>query len=382
MKKRNLTKYAGVYYRLKENRATGKEEKVYYVSYRLRTEDGGWQKVEETVHGPGMTPAKASHIRTRRQSGEELPNRERRAQAEAARRKRTWTVSILWEEYKTANPGLKSLASYESLYRLYVAPMFGNKKPKEISPFDIDRLKRQIKGKSTKTVASALELLRRIVNFGIKRGLCPGPGFPIQLPRVSNEKTEDLTPEQLSRLLSVLDAHIQSQTPSAKAAHMMRLALLTGMRRGEMFKLKWEDIDQHRNNITLRDAKSGRDEIIPMSSYTARLLEFIPKTDSPYVFPGKGGGQLTDVKRQINRIRVEAELPSDFRPLHGLRHVFATMLVSNGVSLDIVSRLLTHKGRTVTHRYAHIRDDALREAAELAGQLLEEPRLTDLRLAT
>lgn len=116
-----------------------------------------------------MTPAKASHIRARRMSGEELPNRDRRAQAKAAKRKRKWTVSSLWDEYKAANPQIKSLAPSESLYRLYVAPAFGEKKPKDISPFDVDRLKRQMKGKSDKTIASALELLRRIINFGVKR---------------------------------------------------------------------------------------------------------------------------------------------------------------------------------------------------------------------
>ena len=142
-----------------------------------------------------------------------------------------------------------------------------------------------------------------------------------------------------------------------------------------MFRLKWDDIDWHRGNITLREAKSGRDEIIPLSSYTRNLFKTIrdaEKSGSPFVFPGRGGGQLTTVVRQVNQIKAEANLPPDFRPLHGLRHVFASMLVSNGVSLDVVSRLLTHKGRSVTHRYSHIRDDVLMEAAELAGRLVEQ----------
>lgn len=74
---------------------------------------------------------------------------------------------------------------------------------------------------------------------------------------------------------------------------------------------------------------------------------------------------------QVNGIKAEAGLPADFRPLHGLRHVFASGLVSAGVEFEIVQRLLTHKGKTVTHRYAHIRDDALRAAAEVAGRLVE-----------
>lgn len=380
-KKRNPTKYPGVYYRFKTNRSTGKKEKIFYISYRLRKDDGGWKKVEEAVGGYGITSAKASQIRARRQQGEELPNRERRAKAKAAKMTTAWTVSSLWQEYKTANPDIKSLASYESLYRLYVAPSFGDKEPKEISPLDIERLKRRMKGKSVKTIASALELLRRIINFGINHTLCIGTDFIVKLPRVSNEKTEDLTPKQLVRLLKVIEDHIIAQTTSRSAAYMMRLALLTGMRRGEMFKLKWDDVDWHRKNITLRNAKSGRDEIIPMSTYTVSLLETIRREDreSPFVFPGKSGGQLTDVRRQVNRIKAEAKLPADFRPLHGIRHVFASGLISNGVSKDVVARLMTHKGRaSVTDRYAHIRDDALREAAELAGKLLDEEASNNL----
>lgn len=374
-KKRNPTKYPGVYYRFKTNRSTGKQEKIFYISYRLRKDDGGWKKVEESVGGHGMTPAKASHVRTRRLRGEELPNKERRAQAMAAKLKRTWTVSNLWEEYKAANPGLKSLPSYESLYRLYVAPEFGDKKPKDISPFDIERLTRRMKGKSAKTIASALELLRRIVHFGIKKRECPGPGFIIELPRVNNVKTEDLTPEELARLLEVIDRHIKQQTSYLTGCRMMKLVLLTGMRRGEMFKLKWDDINWHRINITLEDPKSGMDQTIPMNSYTVRLLKTIEeeKSGSKYVFPGKSGGQLTDVKRQVNRIKAEAELPADFRPIQGLRHVFGTNLGNAGVDRDIIGRLMTHAtDRSVTSRYVHYREETLRQAAELAGQLIED----------
>ncbi|MCL4473887.1 MAG: tyrosine-type recombinase/integrase [Actinobacteria bacterium] len=367
--KRQKTKYPGVYFREQDG------ERIFYIRYRLPKTDGGFKQVEEVAghgHRDAMTPAKASHIRAKRMHGDQLPNKERRAQA--ARVKKTWTISRLWEEYQKANPDRRE-KGMESLYSKYLDPHFGDKEPKHILVLDIDRLKRrELKDKSPQTVAHVLGLLRRIINFGMKRGLCPGPGFIIQLPRVSNQKTEDLTPEQMVRLLEVLSGHVIYQSPCRQGAYMMKLALLTGMRRSEMFKLTWDAIDWHRKNITLRDAKSGRDEIIPMSSYAERLLGEIQaaKSDSPYVFPGRGGGQLVDIKKQVNQIKAEAGLPSDFRPLHGLRHVFASMLVSNGVSLDVVSRLLTHKGQTVTHRYAHFEDGILRQAAELAGRIVEE----------
>ncbi|MHB1270994.1 MAG: tyrosine-type recombinase/integrase [Thermoleophilia bacterium] len=302
-----------------------------------------------------------------------------------------WTVACLWDEYQAANPDLKGMSIYRAIFNAHLSRPFGNMRPAEITPFDLDRLKLdQMKGRSPKSIANALELLRRIVNFGVRRGLCPGLRFTLQLPRVNNQKTEDLTGEELGRLVSVLDRHLSLKSSRLVGAAMMKLVLYTGMRRGEIFRLKWSDLDFHRNNILLREPKGGRDVIIPMSNQARLLLESLkthecdkqagsdkpPGRDrssgSDYVFPGKDGGQRRDVRKQVNAIKIEAELPEDFRPLHGLRHVFASGLVSSGVEFQIVQRLLTHKGGTVTHRYAHIRDDALRAAAQLAGQLVEQ----------
>ncbi len=371
--------YAGVYIGMSQDAATGKPEKVFYIRYRLKQPDGFWKEHFELAgrqFRDKMTAKKASVIRARKMHGDDLPNRERRAKARAAKLKRSWTVTALWEEYRKARPGLKDNGSFVSIFNKYLEPHFGSKKPKEISALDIDRLKRrELKDKSPQTVAHVLELLRRLCNFGEKRGLCAGLQFTIEMPKVRSEKTEDLSPKQLTKLLSVIDGHIQQRTSCRQGAYMMRLALLTGMRRGETFKLGWDDIDWHRKNITLRKAKSGQDERIPMSSHAERLFKQIMDMEHPEssnVFPGRHGGQLVDIKRQVNQIKKQADLPRDFRPLHGLRHVFASMLVSHGVSLDVVSRLLTHKGRTVTSRYAHIRDDVLMQAAELAGEIIEK----------
>ena len=66
-------------------------------------------------------------------------------------------------------------------------------------------------------------------------------------------------------------------------------------------------------------------------------------------------------------------LPKDFRPLHGLRHVYASMLASSGqVDMYTLQKLLTHKDPKMTQRYAHLRDDALKRASNLAGNLIKE----------
>jgi integrase len=154
-------------------------------------------------------------------------------------------------------------------------------------------------------------------------------------------------------------------------ANFMKMALFTGMRRGELFRLEWGDVDFDRGFIHIRTPKGGQDQKIPLNQAVKELLEAHPRTGSLYVFPGRGGRERLDIFKQVNRIRQAAGLPKDFRPLHGLRHTYASMLVSSGqVDLYTLQKLLTHKSAAMTQRYAHLRDGALRRASELAGDLL------------
>jgi len=223
-----------------------------------------------------------------------------------------------------------------------------------------------LKTEAPGTVRNVLELVRRIVNFGVKKNLCQGLGFTVEMPRVNNLKTEDLTPQQLSRLLEVIDTDSNIQ-----AANMMKMALFTGMRRGELFKLRWTDIDLDRGFIHIRDPKGGPDQVIPLNKSARETLETHPRSDSPFVFPGRGGRQRTDIKKQVNKIKERAGIPRDFRALHGLRHVYASMLASSGkVDMYTLQKLLTHKSPLMTQRYAHLRDEALKKASDLAGDII------------
>jgi integrase len=153
----------------------------------------------------------------------------------------------------------------------------------------------------------------------------------------------------------------------------MKLVLCTGMRRGELFKLQWPDVDFERGFIHIRGPKGGQDQKIPLNQAARSILEAHPRGESLYVFPGRGGGQRTRYPKRIDAIRERVGLPPDFRPLHGLRHFFASQLASSGrVDMFTLQKLLTHKSPQMTQRYAHLRDEALRRASNLAGDLLEQ----------
>jgi len=151
------------------------------------------------------------------------------------------------------------------------------------------------------------------------------------------------------------------------------MVLFTGMRRGELFKLQWSHMDFDRGFINIIDPKGGPSQKIPLNPSTRELLESHPRTDSHYVFPGRNGQRRVDIVKQVNRIKKRAGLPKDFRALHGLRHVYASMLASSGqVDMYTLQKLLTHKSPLMTQRYAHLRDESLRRASDLAGDLINQ----------
>ncbi len=207
------------------------------------------------------------------------------------------------------------------------------------------------KGLSPQMIKLTLALMKRLCLFGVSKGLCTPLPFSIEMPKVDNVTTEDLTGDEIRRLLDAINADHDIQ-----AANLMRMALFTGMRRGELFKLQWSDVDFERDFIRIRDPKGGTSQTIPMNAEARRVLESHPRTGSDFVFPGRNGKMRTDIKRPVNRIKKRAGLPTNFRPLHGLRHVYASMLASSGqVDMYTLQKLLTHKSPVMTQRYAHLR---------------------------
>ncbi|MBA4395152.1 MAG: integrase, partial [Desulfobacca sp.] len=295
------TKYPGVYF-IQGTSADGRPERIYYIVYRkhgkLIEEKAGRQFKND------MTPARAARLRTQRIEGDEPTNQEQR---EAARQtQEIWTFGRLWDEYRVSKT-LKGISQDRSRFERYIRPLWGDKEPHELAALEIDRLRlRFLKGKSPQTVKLTLSLLRRIINFGVKRQLCNPFSFHLEMPKVNNLKTEDLNPEQLARLLGAIE-----QDANVQAANFMKLALFTGMRRGELFRLQWQDLDFERGFIHIRDPKGGQDQKIPLNEPARALIVSHPRTDSPFVFPGRNGGRRVDINKQVNRIKRMAGLPQD-----------------------------------------------------------------------
>ncbi len=288
--------------------------------------------------------------------------------------KKAVTLADVWEKYLPwAKEHKTTWRDDHYHYGKHLEPRFASKPMESITPFEIEKMKLELKkglnahGKpyAAASIKHQIVLLRRLFNVARKWGMYEGanPVEHVQMPKVDNQKTEFLTEDELSRLMETLDTW-----PCRDSVAFIKFALFTGLRRGELFKLTWDDVDFDRSMVTLMHPKGGKTMTIPIGREAVSVLRALKQT-STFVFPGDHGKQRTDFKGPWGRIRTAADLPDGFR-FHGLRHHFASTLVSNGVDLGVVRELLTHKHVGTTERYAHFAPASMRDAANRAGELL------------
>ena len=148
---------------------------------------------------------------------------------------------------------------------------------------------------------------------------------------------------------------------------MVLVSLNTGMRRGELFDLKWSAVNFQTKTITAAGTttKTNDTRHIPMNKETFGVLEDWKKQagKSRYVFPSQAGGRLEDVKSAWLNLLERAKIEG-FR-WHDMRHDFASRLVMAGVPLNTVRDLLGHADIKMTLRYAHLAPGTKAAAVEL-----------------
>jgi integrase len=176
------------------------------------------------------------------------------------------------------------------------------------------------------------------------------------------KRTRYLSGEELRRLTNVLADH-----PNRQSANVIRLLLLTGARRGEVLNATWDQFDLE-GGIWIKPSahtKQKKEHRVPLSAAAKQLLcEMKAEAgESSHVFPGRVPGEpLREIKSFWSGVCRRAGL-EDFR-IHDLRHTYASILASAGLSLPVIGALLGHTQPNTTARYSHLFDDPLREATE------------------
>ena len=247
-----------------------------------------------------------------------------------------------------------------------VLPRFGRLRVAAVDRRDVETLHHQLKGTPYRA-NRVLSLLSKMFSLAVHWGW--RSDNPTQgIPRYHEEpRARWLTQEELERLQAALAAH-----PDQKAANAVRLILQTGARKGEVLCASWPEFDLERGVWTKpsHHTKQQRTEHLPLSAATVKLLRSMKKqAEGEFLFPGRDpAGPLRDLKGIWEDLCQAARL--EHVRLHDLRHTYASHLVSSGVPLALVGRLLGHTQPQTTARYAHLADTPLRKAADLYARVL------------
>jgi integrase len=287
---------------------------------------------------------------------------------------------------------------YKALIRNEIKPALKNLKVADIAFSDVDDLHRKITKRGAPYVANrTVAVLSKMFSLAIKWGWrSDNPAKGIE--RNQEEKRHRyLTGKELAALTMALAEHGDQQ-----AANIVRLLLLTGARRGEVQAMRWADLELEEGVWTKPGATTKQKTLhrVPLSAPARQLLVEIkataekaakdkkrPRPMSEYVFPGKGGqGHRLEIKHQWTELCKAAEIVTQktlkdakgrdivvstpSARLHDLRHTYASVLASAGLSLPVIGALLGHTQAQTTARYAHLFDDPLRAATERAAAIV------------
>jgi integrase len=285
----------------------------------------------------------------------------------------------------------RKVAGYRSKYEIglrlkMLTGYFGKQRIKEITHADIKKFKAvrlktpAVFGKNTRgngetghevnrqrsiaTVNKELSLLRRVLNVAVSNGwLFKNPfemGDPLINPGDEKARERILTKEEEEKLIAVCTG------AKAHLKPVIIMAVDTGMRRGEMFKLKWSDIDFENGiiNIQAFNTKTMRQRQVAITSRLA--LELQALWGSSALNPDDLVFGVANVKKAFSKARAIAGLP-DLR-FHDLRHTHATRLVSGHVPLSEVGRVLGHTQANTTYRYVNANVETAKRAAAVIDE--------------
>jgi integrase len=210
------------------------------------------------------------------------------------------------------------------------------------------------------TVIKEVNTLKRMFSVAIDSDkLAVNPAHRAPVPKAPEGRVRYLSTEEMGNILRSCPEWLRP---------IVGLLVSTGARRGELLKVRWEDINISRGEIRLRHTKSGKERIAYINELVEQVLGAMAEDATKakgLLFPGVTPAQVTVAfSRACKDAKVE-----DFK-LHDLRHHFSSMLRQNGVDLHTLQKLLGHSDPRMTDRYAHLSQQFLMDAAKRLDAVL------------
>ncbi len=271
------------------------------------------------------------------------------------------------KQYAEIHKRLSSIRGDKYMLQAVILPKLARLKVDAVERRDIESLHNSFKATPYRA-NRILSLLSKMFSLAVEwkwRTDNPVRG----IPRYLEDKRERwLSTEELRRMLKALEGH-----PDQVSANAVRLLTLTGSRKTEVLAATWDHFDLERAVWTKpsHHTKQKRPEHVPLGSTTTRLLLSMKrKSEGEYLFPGRVQGEpLKDLKIFWKHLCREAKIPNT--RINDLRHTYASHLVSSGLSLPLIGKLLGHTQPQTTARYAHMADSSLREATNQFGAMYQ-----------
>jgi integrase len=228
----------------------------------------------------------------------------------------------------------------------------------EITPVNIEGYKVHRRAKvSGSTVNRELALLKRMFNLAITWDLFlnVNPVRKVKFFREYNTGLRVVSPEEEKKLLESASPYLQD---------LIRFALNAGLRIGEIFSLRWSNVDLNKGLLTIFSPKTEKLREVPINSETRKVLEawWLGKKNEVVFYNPETGKPFVDLKAGFGLACEKAGISGV--TWHTLRHTFASRLVNRGVDIVTVKELLGHSSISVTMRYAHTNFDSKRAAVE------------------
>ena len=303
-----------------------------------------------------------------------------------------------YELYAKPNVRPATADRYQLIIETYTIPRIGKIKLTKLTSRDLQKLykdlmehgrvqKRSGKGNpglSSTTVRSVHLMLHCAFERAVKERLIPrNPTEDCIAPKVRKIEMKILAPEHIKAYLDAADR--RGLLP------MFYLELVSGLRKGELVALRWDDLDVKNRTISVskqyvrnpdgsleltrpKTENSVRLVSIPQAAVDLLIQEHDKHSDNPYMFPSPVTGEMYYPDSVVNlhkKILKDAGL--EHIRFHDLRHTFATMALQNGVDIKTVSSMLGHYDAGFTLRtYTHATRQKQDEAAETMGSFMEQ----------
>jgi len=285
--------------------------------------------------------------------------------------------SKLVEKYKEFAGGYKRGWETEKYIVEEFAELFGDTPLAQITTWQIEKWKAE-EGKRLNpvTVNRRLTVIKHMFKKAVEWDLVKSnPATLVKRFAVTSERTRFLTLDEIQNLLE----KCEEQVTSPWLLPLVTLALNTGMRQGELLKLKWENVDFERASITIIQGKTLRRKTIAINKEAREALNWLQENrygELLFMWPwGDPIGKVT-VYDAFKKVCSAAKI-DDFR-FHDLRHTFASHLVMAGVDLVTVKDLLGHKTIAMTNRYTHLAPEHKAQAvAKLSERMRGERTVTE-----